>query len=73
MILIFFEDERGSIVKEYFGNSLSWNRITLGDTTDCELHRTMSDPRRCHVLKKFSINIVVSSKLDFVLSTLCKD
>ena len=26
----------------------------------------MSDPRRFHVLKKLSINIVVSSKLDFV-------
>ena len=71
MILIFFEDERGAIVKEYFDNSLSWNRITLGDTTDYELQRTMSDPRRFHVLKKFSINIVVSSKLDFVCDPRC--
>ena len=71
MILIFFEDERGSIVKECFGNSLSWNRITLEDTTGYELQRTMSDPRRFHDLKKFSINIVVSSKLDFVCDPRC--
>ena len=71
MILIFFEDERGSIVKEYFENSLSWYRITLDDTTDYELQRTMSDPRRFHVLKKFYINIVVSLKLDFVCDPRC--
>ena len=71
MMLIFFEDERGSIVKEYFENSLSWYRITLDDTTDYELQRTMSDPRRFHVLKKFSIDIVVSLKLDFVCDPRC--
>ena len=71
MILIFFEDERGSIVKEYFDNSLSWNRITNDDTTDYELQRTMSDPRRFHVLKKLSIDFVVSSKLDFVCDPRC--
>ena len=60
-----------SIVKEYFCNSLSWNRITLDDTTYYELQRTMSDPRRFHVLKKFSINIVVSSKLDFECDPRC--
>ena len=71
MILIFFEGDRSSIVKEYFCNSLSWNRITLDDTTYYELQRTMSDPRRFHVLKKFSINIVVSSKLDFECDPRC--
>ena len=70
-MLIFFEDERGSVVKEYFENSLSWYRITLDDTTDYELQRTMSDPRRFHVLKNFSINIVVSLKLDFVCDPRC--
>ena len=67
--LVFSEDEQKSIVKEYFSNSSSWSTIALDDITDYELQRTMCDPRRFHDLKKFSINIVVSAKLDFVWDT----
>ena len=41
MILIFSEDNRRSIVKEYFSNSSSWNGITLDDLTIHESQWTM--------------------------------
>ena len=68
-MILFSEHAQRSIVKYYFSNSSSWSRITLDDITDYELQRTMCDPRRFHILKKFSMDIVVSAKLDYLCDT----
>ena len=69
MILISSKDEQKSIMKEDVCNSSSWSKITLDDITDYKLQRTICDPRSFHDLKKFSMDIAVSVKLDFMCDT----
>ena len=82
-----YDDESTGLMNWWYWSFLkmsgvrSWKNTSVIRCLEIELrlvilrtanpHRTMSDPRRCHVLEKFSINIVVSSKLDFVCEPRC--